>query len=142
MSLINKGKHIRLGELLVQEGLISQAQLEKAVSAQRQEGGRLGEVLVKLEMVKEDQMVAVLGKQLNIPYFSLGTGMLKPATDQGLERLVSYEFALKNSVLPLSRTLRSITIAVSDPLDLILIDNLARLTIVRLIPLSRPGLIY
>jgi type IV pilus assembly protein PilB len=128
MSLINKYKHIRLGELLVQEGLISVTQLEKGVSTQRQEGGKLGEILVKLGMVKEDQMVAVLGKQLNVPYFSLGTGMLKPAIGQGLEQLIPQDFALKNSVLPLSRTLKSLTVAVSDPLDLILIDNLERLT--------------
>lgn len=128
MSLTNKYKHIRLGELLVQEGLINVTQLEKAVNTQRQEGGRLGEVLVKLGMVKEDQMVAVLGKQLNVPYFSLGTGMLKPAMDQGLDQLLPQDFALKNSVLPLSRTLKSLTVAMSDPLDLILVDNLERLT--------------
>ena len=113
---------------MIKEGLITEAQLEKAISTQRQEGGRLGEVIVKLGIVKEDQMVSALGKQLNVPYFSLGTGMLKPAVDQGLERLIPHEFALKNSILPLSRTLRSLTVAMSDPLDLILIDNLGRLT--------------
>lgn len=123
-----KEKYLRLGELLIKEGLITASQLEKAISAQRQEGGRLGEILVKLGIVKEDQMVAVLGKQLNVPYFSLGTGMLKPAIDQGLEHLIPQEFAFKNSVLPLSRTLRSLTVAMSDPLDLILIDNLKKLT--------------
>jgi type IV pilus assembly protein PilB len=123
-----KTKYLRLGELLIKEGLINEAQLEKAIKAQRQEGGRLGEVLVKLNFVQEDQMVSVLGKQLNVPYFSLGTGMLKPAIDQGLERLIPHDYAIKNSVLPLSRTLRSLTIAMSDPLDLILIDNVARLT--------------
>lgn len=123
-----KTKYLRLGELLVKEGLINEAQLEKAIKAQKQDGGRLGEVLVKLGFVQEDQMVSVLGKQLNIPYFSLGTGMLKPAMDQGLERLIPNDYAMKNSVLPLSRTLRSLTIAMSDPLDLILIDNVARLT--------------
>ena len=121
-------KYLRLGELLIKEGLITAAQLEKAISSQRQEGGRLGEILVKLGFVKEDQVVAILGKQLNIPYFSLGTGMLKPAMDQGLERLISQDFAFKNSILPLSRTLRSITVAMADPLDLILIDNLRKLT--------------
>jgi type IV pilus assembly protein PilB len=126
--MLNKGKYLRLGELLVKEGLLSEVQLEKAIAVQRQEGGRLGEILVKLGIVKEDQMVAALGKQLNVPYFSLGTGMLKPAADQGLERLISHEFALKNSILPLSRTLRSLTVAMSDPLDLILVDNLGRLT--------------
>jgi len=126
--MLDKRKYLRLGELLIKEGLINEAQLEKAIILQRQEGGRLGEVLVKIGVVKEDQMVAVLGKQLNVPYFSLGTGMLKPAMDQGLERLVNNDFALKNSVLPLSRTLRSLTVAMADPLDLILIDNLERLT--------------
>ena len=117
-----------MGELLVKEGLINASQLEKAISVQRQEGGRLGEILVRLGFVKEDQVVSALGKQLNIPYFSLGTGMLKPAMDQGLERLISEDFAFKNSILPLSRTLRSITVAMADPLDLILIDNLRKVT--------------
>ena len=123
-----KEKYSRFGELLVKEGLISASQLEKAIIMQRQEGGRLGEILVQLGMIKDDQMVAILSKQLNVPYFSLGTGMLKPAIDQGLEHLIPQEFAFKNSVLPLSRTLRSLTVAMFDPLDLILIDNLRKLT--------------
>jgi len=123
-----KEKYLKLGELLVREGLINEAQLEKAISTQRQEGGRLGEVLIKLGVVKEDQMVAVLGKQLGIPYFSLGTGMLKPTTGQELEQLIPHDFAYTNSVLPLSRTMTSLTVAMVDPLDLILIDNLKRIT--------------
>ncbi|MDD5596187.1 MAG: ATPase, T2SS/T4P/T4SS family, partial [Candidatus Omnitrophica bacterium] len=123
-----KEKYLKLGELLIREGLINEAQLEKAISTQRQEGGRLGEVLIKLGVVKEDQMVAVLGKQLGIPYFSLGTGMLKPATGQELEQLIPHDFAYTNSVLPLSRTMTSLTVAMVDPLDLILIDNLKRIT--------------
>jgi len=123
-----KEKYLRLGELLIKEGLIDERQLEKAISVQRQEGGRLGEIFVKLGILKEDQMVTILAKQLNIPYFSLGTGMLKPAIDQGLENILPQDFAFKNSVLPLSRTLRSLTVAMSDPLDLILIDNLRKMT--------------
>ncbi len=123
-----KEKYLRLGELLVKEGLLSEAQLEKAINFQRQEGGRLGEILVKLGFIKEDQMVRVLGNQLGMPYFSLGTGMLKPAVDQELEKLIPHEFASKNLVLPLSRTLKSLTVAMADPLDLILIDNLRKLT--------------
>src|SRR3989338_7691010 len=122
-----KEKYLRLGELLIKEGIITQDQLEKAISIQRQEGGRLGEILVKLGILKEEQVVAILGKQLNIPYFNLGTE-LKPAADQNLEQLIPKDFALRNAVLPLSRTLRSLTVAMSDPLDLILIDNLRKLT--------------
>lgn len=121
-------KYLRLGELLIKEGIISPSQLEKAIGVQRQEGGRLGEILVKLGMVKEEQLVVVLAKQLGLPYFSLGTGMLKPAADQGLDELIAQDFALKNLVLPLSRTMNSLTIAMNDPLDLILIDNLRKIT--------------
>jgi type IV pilus assembly protein PilB len=123
-----KEKYLKLGELLIKEGLITTAQLEKAVSIQRQEGGRLGEILIRTNVVKEDVLVAVLGRQLGIPYFTLGTGMLKPAVDQDLEHLVPQDFALKNFVLPLSRTLRSLTVAMADPLDLVLIDNLKKVT--------------
>ncbi|MGD0337059.1 MAG: ATPase, T2SS/T4P/T4SS family [Candidatus Omnitrophota bacterium] len=123
-----KEKYLKLGELLIKDGLINAVQLEKALVLQRREGGRLGEMLVKLNFIKEEQMVAAIGKQLNIPYFTLGTGMLKPAVDQGLEALIPQEYAIKNLILPLSRTLKSLTIAMYDPLDIILLDNLRRLT--------------
>ncbi|TRZ48984.1 type II secretion system protein GspE, partial [bacterium] len=123
-----KDKYLKLGEILISEGLLNATQLEKAIRVQEQEGGRLGEILVKLGMVKEDQLVAALGKQLKGPYFSLGTGMLKPAVDQDLQQLIPRDFALKNFVLPLSRTLKSLTVAMADPLDLILIDNLKKIT--------------
>ncbi|MCX5711536.1 MAG: hypothetical protein NTY47_00470 [Candidatus Omnitrophica bacterium] len=123
-----RDKYLRLGELLVKEGVLTEAQLEKAINTQRQEGGRLGEVLIKLKLIKEEEVVAVLGKQLGIPYFALGTGMLKPASDQGLDALVPQDFALKNSILALSRTLNSLTVAMFDPLDLILIDNLKKIS--------------
>ncbi|MFH0912863.1 MAG: ATPase, T2SS/T4P/T4SS family [Candidatus Omnitrophota bacterium] len=120
-------KYLRLGELLLKEGTITQAQLEKAISVQRQEGGRLGEILVKLGILKEDQTVLILSKQLHIPYYGIGSN-LNPSAGQDLEQLIPKDFALRNMVLPLSRTLRSLTIAMADPLDLILIDNLRKLT--------------
>jgi len=122
-----KEKYLRLGELLVKENIISQSQLEKAISTQRQEGGRLGEILIKMGVLKEDQLVVALGKQLKIPYFSLGSE-LKSALDQNLENIIPKDFALKNTVLPLSLTLISLTVAMFDPLDLILMDNLRKIT--------------
>ena len=124
----NREGYLKLGEILLKEGLITARQLEEAISVQRQKGGRLGEIMVKLGMIKEEQIVGALDKQLSIPYFSSGTASLKPAPDQGLERLVPQEFAFKNAVIPLSRTLRSLTVAMADPLDLILIDNLRKIT--------------
>ena len=57
---------LRLGEILVDQGLITEAQLEEAVNIQKKEHGRLGEVLLKLGMVKEDTLAASLGAQLLI----------------------------------------------------------------------------
>ena len=125
--MATKEKYLRLGEYLIKEGVINQPQLEQAIKLQRQEGGRLGEVLIRLGMVKEDQVVVALGKQLNIPYFSLGSE-LKPAGEQNLMDLVPKDFALRNTVLPLSHHLGSLTVAMFDPLDLILIDNLRKIT--------------
>lgn len=117
-----------MGEILIQGGIITREQLEQGIALQQKEGGRLGENLLKLGVVSEEQLVIAIGKQLGIPYFSLGTGMLRPATDQGLEDLVPADVARKNYILPLRRTLNSLTVAMSDPLDLILMDNLKKLS--------------
>jgi type IV pilus assembly protein PilB len=123
-----KEKYLKLGELLIKENLITPADLDKAISFQRKEGGRLGEVLAKLGITTEEQIVRVVGKQLGIPYFAWGTGMLKPSPEQKLENFIPHEFSVKNYVLPLAHTLKSLTVAMADPLDLILIDNLRKLT--------------
>jgi len=123
-----KDRYLKLGEILIQKGIIKKSQLEKAISFQKKEGGRLGEILIKLEMITEEQLVIAIGEQLGIPYFSSGTEMLKPALDQNLEELIPVDLARKNLVLPLWRTMRSLTVAMVDPLDLILMDNLKKLT--------------
>ncbi|MCM8779628.1 MAG: Flp pilus assembly complex ATPase component TadA [Candidatus Omnitrophica bacterium] len=121
-------KYLKLGELLIKENVITPEQLNKAIALQRQDGGRLGEILVRLGAVKEEELIVILSKQLNIPYYSFGSGLLKPALDQELEKLIPKDFASKNIVLPLSRNLKSLTCAMFDPLDLILLDNLRKIT--------------
>jgi|CXWL01.1.fsa_nt_gi type IV pilus assembly protein PilB len=119
---------LRLGEILIDQGLITEAQLQEAIGIQRKEQGRLGEVLLKLGMVKEETLAAALGAQLLIPYASRSSGLLKPQFDQGLEKLVTQEFAQKFLALPLAKNMGSLTCAVFDPLDLIMLDNLKVIT--------------
>ena len=120
--------YFKLGEMLLKEGLLTQEQLDRAILVQKKEGGRIGEILIKLDIISESNLAYVLGKQLNIPYTTVKSGLLSPAIDQGLEELISQEVALKNVVLPLSRTVNSLTCAVFDPLDLTLLDNLRKMT--------------
>ena len=119
----------KLGEILIQEGLITREQLDEAIQIQKKEkNSRIGEIFIKMGIVSEKDVISALGKQLGIPYVSLGAGLLKPMIDQGLEELIPKEFALKNLILPLSKSLNSLTCALYDPLDLILIDNLRKIT--------------
>jgi len=117
-----------LGEILVQQGLITEAQLKEAISAQKHEKGRIGEVLIKLGMIKEKDIVFALGTQLRVSYISEGSELLTPNPDEDLERLVPYDFAKQNLVLPLSKHINSLTVALFDPLDLMMLDNLKKIT--------------
>ena len=118
---------LRLGEILIQQGIISPAQLNQAIEAQKKQHGRVGEVLVQLGFIKEIDIVVALAKQLNIPYVSHDSGLLKPQNPD-LLKLIPRDFAQKNYVLPLSLNSNSLTCALFDPLDLLLIDNMRKIT--------------
>jgi len=126
--MVLRKSHLKLGELLIKEGLISEEQLQKAIFAQKQEGKRIGETLVKLGLVTEKDIVVTLGKQLNIPYASLAKGLLEPDPNQDLDKLVPQSFARQYRLIPLSRNLNSLTMAFADPLDVIMMDNLKKMT--------------
>ena len=118
-------EHLKLGEILMKQGLINEDQLNEAINHQKTEKGRIGEILIKLNMITEEDITFALGSQLGIPYYtSKNIELLKPQADQGLEKIISAEFAQKNNVLPMSKNLNTLTCAVHDPLDFILLDKL------------------
>ncbi len=119
---------LRLGEILIKQGLITEAQLQEAVDAQKIDKTHIGEILLKKGMIKEDDLATALGTQLLIPYASKASGLLVPQKDQGLEKIIPYEFAKEYQVLPLSRNMNSLTCAIFNPFDLITIDNIKRMT--------------
>ncbi len=129
---------VKLGETLVKAGLISQQQLNKALEIQRGTTKRIGEILVELGLVNELDIVVALSRQLEIPYATRASGVLNPPKGEGLETLVPAEFAKQHRVLPLSRHLNSLTVACVDPLDLITMDNLSRLTGCEINPVVTP----
>jgi type IV pilus assembly protein PilB len=118
----------KLGQILLKEGLITEEQLEKATEIQKKDGKRLGETLINLGIVTDKDIVIAMAKQLSIPYASYAKGLLKPAENQDLAKLVPEDYARRNMLLPVSKHLNSLTVAFMDPLDLIAIDNLKRMT--------------
>lgn len=114
----------RLGEILIKENLITPNQLEQALELQRKQGGRLGSSIVKLGFLTGDEITAVLSRQCGIP--SVGLASFK--ADRDLLRLVPMEQALKLQVLPLSRVGFSLTLAMADPSNVSIMEDVNEVT--------------
>src|SRR5436189_4035899 len=114
----------KLGEILVRENLISPQHLRQALDYQRQHGGRLGYNLVKLGLVSDDMVTAVLSRQYGVP--SVNLDMFD--VDAGVIRLIPREVAEKYSVLPLSRVGATLTLAMVDPTNVFAMDDIKFMT--------------
>lgn len=114
----------KLGEILIEQKIINEEQLAKALKFQEQQHCLIGEALVKLGYATEEQVAMALSKQLGIPYASIQNQILKPEKGQGLENLIDERFARDNFVVPLFVENNVIAVAVSDPTNLILLDNI------------------
>jgi type IV pilus assembly protein PilB len=114
----------KLGEILVRENLISPQNLREALDYQREHGGRLGYNLVKLGLISDDMITAVLSRQYGIPSVNLDLFQI----DESVLRLIPQEVAQKYSVLPLSRVGATLTLAMVDPTNVFAMDDIKFMT--------------
>ena len=114
----------RLGDLLVREGLITREQLEKALQEQRQNGTRVGYNLVKLGFIQETELTKMLARQYKMPAVDLS----KFEVDPRIAKLIPADLAVKHLVLPLKRDGRTLTVAMADPTNLGVLDDLKFIT--------------
>ncbi len=114
----------RIGDLLLKEGLISREQLQKALDEQRQSGTRVGYNLVKLGFIQENELTRCLARQFKMPAVDLS----KFEVDPKIVKLVPADLATKNLVLPLKRDGRTLTVAMADPTNLGVIEDLKFIT--------------
>jgi type IV pilus assembly protein PilB len=114
----------RIGDQLVHEQLITREQLQQALDDARANGTRIGYSLVKLGFLGESDLVRALARQHRVPAVDLERVRL----DQRILKLVPSEFAVKHQVLPLRRVGRTLTVAMSNPTDLGVVDDLKFLT--------------
>src|SRR5687767_3943515 len=115
---------IRIGDLLIREGLITKEQLDKALLEQKQNGTRLGYNLVKLGFVQETELTKMLARQYKMPAVDLS----KFEVDPRIAKLIPGEMALKNLVLPLKRDGRTLTVAMADPTNMGVLEDLKFIT--------------
>jgi len=103
----------RLGEMLVQEGVVTNGQLEEALKLQKDQGGFLGNALVSLRYIDQNTLVSFLVKQCKIPHISL----LDYNVDDELFRLIPKELCLKHLCIPIDQLGKILTVAMVNPFD-------------------------
>lgn len=116
-------KKIRIGDLLVQSGIISDTQLQQALERQRQSGTRLGRVLVEAGFVEENKFLAFLAQQLDIPFVDLKQFNFDASLVQRLQEI----HARRYRAIVLTENKGVLTVGMVDPMDLFAYDELARL---------------
>ncbi|MHC4606098.1 MAG: type II secretion system ATPase GspE [Planctomycetota bacterium] len=127
---------MKLGEILIREGTISDTQLEEALGVQMDSGERLGNVLLRLGHADEETVYRALAQQTRIPYVDLSETEVEPAV---LDR-VAVKTVFQKKVMPLDQRNGILRVALSDPLDLAVIDELSLLARARIEPVvGRPS---
>src|SRR3954468_5086602 len=114
----------RLGDLLVREKVITEQQLEESLRVQKQTGGRLGSVLVKLGYLSDEDVTNFLSRQYGVPAINLSYFEIDPA----VVKLIPFETAKRYQILPLSRVGASLTIAMVDPTNVFAMDDIKFMT--------------
>ncbi|HMS08450.1 MAG TPA: ATPase, T2SS/T4P/T4SS family [Pyrinomonadaceae bacterium] len=114
----------KLGEILVRENLLTPQQLREALDYQRTNGGRLGSSLVKLGMISDDVITAVLSRQYGVPSINLDLFHI----EADVIKLISQEVALKYTVLPISKVGATLTLAMADPTNVFAMDDIKFMT--------------
>ncbi len=115
---------VRLGELLTKASLITQDQLKEALRVQKETGGKLGETLIKLGFVSEEDITECLSQQFGVPSINLQHFEI----DASVIKLIPGDVARKYNILPVNKTGATITIAMADPTNVFAMDDIKFMT--------------
>jgi type IV pilus assembly protein PilB len=110
----------KIGEMLIEAGLLDQTGLRAGLVEQRRWGGPLGRILIDMKLVAEEQLVAALSRQLGIPTVDIDRLTIPPA----IIDLVPGELAEQQSLVPFAQPMKFLDVAMSDPTNLGIIDEL------------------
>jgi general secretion pathway protein E len=119
-SSVEKPPKNSLGEMLVEEKLITPEQLENALALQQERGGKLSDILVKEGLVTPEQLAVVLSIQLNLPLIDLKRHMVQPDA----LKLIPEDMARKHVLIPLDIVNDSLMVVMADPEDIRTIEDI------------------
>lgn len=121
----------QLGKILVQTGLITEKTLERALVRQQKSGKRLGELLEEMGVITEQELLDALGQQCG---FKMVQGIANRSYPPELLSLLPVELVMKWAVFPLKQSQTQLALAVDDPLDGTVIELIARITGLEVVP--------
>ncbi len=122
--------NLKLGQILVQSGVLTEERLQEALAKQKGTKKRLGEILLEEGYISEMQMIRSLEQQMSIPYLDLSYVKV----DQSLSDLIPESFARGSMAVPVRRTGSLLTVAVADPLDYGALDDIGTYTKLKIYP--------
>ena len=114
----------RLKEILINSNLISPGQLEQALKVQKKKGGRLGKILVEMGYINKKDLLVTLSQELNIPPVDLSKLQIKPE----IIKLIPKQLVQHYGLVPVSKIGKTLTVAMSDPLNVFAMDDIKVLT--------------
>jgi type IV pilus assembly protein PilB len=125
-SQTDSAKPVRVGDMLLEKGILSSEELEQALAYQKDRGHEklLGEVLVELDMVTQEQIMEVLAAAYQVPYARVSQQIADPKTMEVLPR----DFMEEQCVLPMFLVAGKLTLAVHEPANVFLVEEVERLT--------------
>ena len=115
---------IKLGELLIGAGMLTDAELEAVLVEQAKTKKRLGQIIVERKILTEDEMMDTLSVQLSIDRFDIGKAFIDPE----IARCIPKEVAKKYNMIPFSIKEGKLYVAMSDPLNIFAIDDITFIT--------------
>jgi type IV pilus assembly protein PilB len=123
-------KKKKIGDLLIENKIITAEQLEEASNIQKMTGKKLSNVLIENNYVTETQIMEVLEFQLGIPFIDLNKITIKPE----VLRLIPYQLIKRHNVIPVKLELNLLYVAMEDPLNFIAIDDIRMATNYEIVP--------
>ncbi|MFY9401897.1 MAG: ATPase, T2SS/T4P/T4SS family [Candidatus Omnitrophota bacterium] len=114
----------RLTEILINNKLITESQLNQALSVQKEKGGRLSDIIIALKFIKENELATTLSEGLGLPLMDLKRFKIDPE----VVKIIPVDVARHYQIIPLSKIGDTITLATADPLNIFAIDHVASLT--------------
>jgi type II secretory ATPase GspE/PulE/Tfp pilus assembly ATPase PilB-like protein len=122
---MNKAKNMLIGEMLLEEGIITKEQLKDALEEQKRSGEKIGQILVKMRYISKEILWTFLGYQMGVPFINLDeVGEIK----QDVLKSLPEQLMRNEKLVPVNRQGRVITVAMADPLNFLVVDDIKATT--------------